>query len=59
MLNSLLGKEIQPKYEEARPGDIRHSLADVTKAQEMLGFRPRVSILDGLKTTLEWYRKSL
>jgi nucleoside-diphosphate-sugar epimerase len=59
MLNSLLGKEIQPKYEEARPGDIRHSLADITKAQEMLGFRPRVSVLDGLKSTLEWYRKSL
>jgi len=59
MLNSLLGKEIQPKYEEARPGDIRHSLADVTKAQEMLGFRPRMSVLDGLKSTLEWYRKNL
>ena len=59
MLNSLLGKEIQPKYEEARPGDIRHSLADTTKAQEMLGFRPRVSVLDGLKTTLDWYRKNL
>jgi nucleoside-diphosphate-sugar epimerase len=59
MVNSLLGKEIQPKYEEARPGDIRHSLADVTKAQEMLGFRPRVSVLDGLKSTLDWYRKNL
>jgi nucleoside-diphosphate-sugar epimerase len=58
MLNSILGKEIQPKYEEARPGDIRHSLADITKAQEMLGFRPRVSILDGLQSTLEWYRKN-
>jgi nucleoside-diphosphate-sugar epimerase len=57
MINGILGKEIQPKYEEARPGDIRHSLADITKAQEMLGFRPRTSILDGLKSTLEWYRK--
>ncbi|MGH7163083.1 MAG: NAD-dependent epimerase/dehydratase family protein [Planctomycetota bacterium] len=57
MINGLLGKEIQPKYEEARPGDIRHSLADITKAQEMLGFRPRVSVHDGLKSTLEWYRK--
>jgi nucleoside-diphosphate-sugar epimerase len=57
MINFLLGKEIQPKYEEARPGDIRHSLADITKAQEMLGFRPRVNIHDGLKSTLDWYRK--
>lgn len=59
MINQLLAKEIQPKYEEARPGDIRHSLADITKAQEMLGFRPRVSILDGLKSTLDWYRKEI
>ena len=57
LINSILGKEIQPKYEEARPGDIRHSLADITKAEEMLGFRPRVSIMDGLRTTIEWYKK--
>ncbi|MFB3066077.1 MAG: hypothetical protein ACE10D_06135, partial [Planctomycetota bacterium] len=53
----ILGKEIQPKYEEARPGDIRHSLADTTKAEEMLGYRARVSITDGLRKTIEWYRK--
>ena len=58
MINGILGKEIQPKYEEARPGDIRHSLADCTKAQEMLGFRPRVSVTDGFQSTLEWYRKN-
>ncbi len=58
MINGLLGKEIQPKYEDARPGDIRHSLADCTKAQEMLGFRPRLSIMDGLQMTLDWYRKN-
>jgi len=57
MLNGILGKEIQPKYEEARPGDIRHSLADTTKAQEMLGYRSRSSIVDGLASTVEWYRK--
>ena len=57
MINGILGKEIQPKYEDARPGDIRHSLADCTKAQEMLGYRPRISIMDGLQSTIEWYRK--
>jgi len=57
MLNGILGKEIQPKYEEARPGDIRHSLADTTKAQEMLGYRSRSSIVDGLASTVEWFRK--
>lgn len=58
MINGILGKEIQPKYEEARPGDIRHSLADITKAQEMLGFRPRTSVVEGLSSTIEWYRKN-
>ena len=58
MINNILGKEIQPKYEEARPGDIRHSLADTTKAEEMLGYRPRSSIMDGLRTTIDWYRKN-
>ena len=58
MINNILGKEIQPKYEEARPGDIRHSLADITKAQEMLGFRPRSSVMDGLAATIEWYKKN-
>jgi nucleoside-diphosphate-sugar epimerase len=58
IINGILGKEIQPKYEDARPGDIRHSLADCTKAQEMLGFRPRISITDGLQSTIEWYRKN-
>ena len=58
LINGILGKEIQPKYEEARPGDIRHSLADITKAQEMLGFRPRVSLMDGLSSTIEWFRKN-
>ena len=57
MVNNILGREIQPKYEEARPGDIRHSLADITKAQEMLGYRPRTSIMDGLQSTIDWYKK--
>jgi UDP-glucose 4-epimerase len=57
MINNILGKEIQPKYEEARPGDIRHSLADTTKAQEMLGYRPRTTVVDGLASTVEWYKK--
>ncbi len=57
MINNILGREIQPKYEEAHPGDIRHSLADITKAQEMLGYRPRVSIMDGLQSTIDWYKK--
>ena len=59
ILGLLLEHEVQPTYAEPRPGDIRHSLAEVTKAQEVLGFRPRVSIQQGLVKTLAWYRRSM
>jgi UDP-glucose 4-epimerase len=55
----LLEREFVPKYDDARPADVRHSLAETQKAQEVLGFRPRVSIQDGLTKCLLWYRKAL
>ena len=42
-------------YRESRAGDIRHSLADVSKAQDNLGFQPRTRFKDGLAETLAWY----
>jgi UDP-N-acetylglucosamine/UDP-N-acetyl-alpha-D-glucosaminouronate 4-epimerase len=54
---SIAGKEISPKFEKPRSGDIRHSLADVTKARELLGYRPRVGIEEGLRLTIEWFAK--
>lgn len=57
--STLLEKEILPKYDEARPAEIRHSLAEIVKAQEVLGFRPRIGIAEGLTRTLLWYRKFL
>jgi nucleoside-diphosphate-sugar epimerase len=59
ILGQLLEREIQPAYADPRSGDIRHSLAEVTKAQEVLGYRPRVSIQHGLVKTLAWYRRTL
>ncbi|MCC7137716.1 MAG: NAD-dependent epimerase/dehydratase family protein [Planctomycetes bacterium] len=59
LIGTLLEREIVPTYADPRPGDIRHSLAEVTKAQEVLGFRPRVSIQVGLVKTLAWYRRAL
>lgn len=59
ILGQLLEREIQPAYVDPRPGDIRHSLAEVTKAQEVLGYRPRVSIQHGLVKVLAWYRRTL
>ena len=47
--------EYQPGYESFRDGDIRHSLADITKASELLGYSPRYSLQKGLVETCRWY----
>ena len=52
------GSDLAPKYGPERAGDVKHSLADVTKAAELLGYEPKVTVKEGLKTTFEWYRQS-
>jgi nucleoside-diphosphate-sugar epimerase len=54
-LERLIGRHVEPSYEEARPGDVRHSQADVSAAERDLGFRPEVSIEEGLRFTLDWF----
>ncbi len=46
----------QPKYAPERGGDIKHSLADISKAEAALGYKPKVDFADGLRRTVEWYR---
>jgi len=53
-LCELTGKKIAPRYLPARAGDVRHSLADIQKAKDLLGYNHPVSITAGLKKTLEW-----
>ena len=48
----------QPKYGEERAGDIKHSLADISKAEAGLGYKPKVDFEEGLRRTVEWYRGS-
>jgi nucleoside-diphosphate-sugar epimerase len=55
-MNDILGSRIQPKYEAARQGDVRHSLADVSKAVRMVGYSPAISLEAGLRHVLDWYR---
>jgi UDP-glucose 4-epimerase len=55
-LNRLLGTRIAPEHGPARPGDIRHSRADVTAIQRDLGYEPAFTFEQGLARTLEWYR---
>jgi nucleoside-diphosphate-sugar epimerase len=57
-LNGILGSRLEPIYESARKGDVRHSVANIDKAAKMLGFAPAASLETGLRRILDWYRKS-
>ena len=45
----------KPAYRDFREGDIRHSLADITRAQTRLGFAPTHTLADGLREAMPWY----
>jgi len=51
-----LGVDLAPQYEPARAGDVRHSLASLDRARELLGYEPTVSWREGLARTVAWYR---
>jgi len=55
-LNEIMGTNIEPLYAEARLGDVRHSLADISKARELLDYDVEVDFKEGLRRTIEWYR---
>ncbi|MBI4615999.1 MAG: SDR family oxidoreductase [Planctomycetes bacterium] len=54
-LGELLGRRFAPEYAPPRPGDIRHSHADIRRAAELLGYRPTVDVREGLARTVEWF----
>lgn len=58
-IKALVGGGEEPAYEEPRPGDVKHSQADVTKARELFGFSCSVSFEEGLKKTVEWYQRAV
>jgi UDP-N-acetylglucosamine/UDP-N-acetylgalactosamine 4-epimerase len=51
--------EQRPIYREFRPGDVRHSLADISKAQRLLGYAPTHRVEEGLNLAMGWYREGL
>jgi nucleoside-diphosphate-sugar epimerase len=55
----LLGSDRAPRYGPPRPGDVRHSLADVGKAERLLGYRPTHDVRRGLQEAIGWYRENL
>lgn len=55
MLADMFGKRIEPRFEPTRAGDVKHSLADISKAVEGLGYDPQVFFKEGLERTIEWF----
>ena len=56
LLQGLTSYRGQPQYGPERGGDIKHSLADISKAEAALGYRPKVDFEEGLRRTVDWYR---
>jgi nucleoside-diphosphate-sugar epimerase len=56
-LNELLGTDLAPVYSDERPGDVKHSLASIDAARELLGYEPLVDFVSGLTKTVGWYKE--
>lgn len=53
--NRQIHYKFSPTFDDFRPGDVRHSLADITNAREHLGYQPTHSVEDGIREALTWY----
>lgn len=56
-VNEVLDTKVEAVHVDPRPGDIKHSTADIRKARRLMDFTPGVSFLDGLRETVAWYKK--
>lgn len=57
IINRQLGTDLPAEYREPRPGDVKHSLADISAARKVIGYEPKVLFAEGLRRTVEWYRR--
>lgn len=57
-INAEIGTDAKPEYKHERAGDVKHSLADISKAERLLGYKPLVSFDEGLKKTIEFYKNN-
>jgi nucleoside-diphosphate-sugar epimerase len=55
-LRELTGRTVNPSYRPPRAGDVRDSLADISRASRLLGYEPLVPFEEGLRRTVDWYR---
>ncbi len=56
LLNELTGQKLATQHGPPRAGDVRHSLANIERATELLDYAPTIDLREGLRRTLEWYR---
>jgi UDP-N-acetylglucosamine 4-epimerase len=57
-LKKLAGSSMNPEHGPERAGDVKHSLADISKAETLLGYKAAVGISEGLKLTFDWYKSN-
>ncbi|MBN1393851.1 MAG: SDR family oxidoreductase [Pirellulales bacterium] len=57
ILNRLLGLRVEPEFAPPRPGDVRESLADISLARQLLGYEPQVDFEEGLRRSIDFYRR--
>jgi UDP-N-acetylglucosamine 4-epimerase len=56
MIKEIAGSDLAPKFGPERKGDVKHSLADISRAKTLLGYNPQFDTREGMKKTFEWYR---
>ena len=59
LVNKIVGRDIKPVYANPRPGDVKHSLADISLARKVIGYEPVVDFGSGLEKAIQWYRDNL
>jgi UDP-glucose 4-epimerase len=55
-INELIGANVKAEYQPPRAGDVRHSLADISEAARVIGYRPKIMFDEGLKRSIEWFK---
>lgn len=58
-INSVLGTAVEPEFAPPRSGDVKHSLADIGRARQVMGYDVEVDFTEGLRRTIEWYRRAI
>jgi UDP-glucose 4-epimerase len=59
LILNILEKHLDIQYDSPRPGDIKHSLADISKAKENLNYSPKFNLEEGLEETAQWFQKQI